>query len=194
MKKQMIYKEVLAMLNDGVEYKAITLAEVARKCNMGKSTLYEYFESKDDMVFNSIIYYANKMLKFFSQSFKITTYEPTLRVWVKSMIVCMKSNKWMVLPWTFQSYITYLNDEDSAKIADLLEKSQNLIIKLLNAIAKRGLNEGYLSNVDENSVNFAYYGAIGTLAEYVDQEYDYNSEEGIALVDLVMEQITKQMQ
>ena len=106
----------------------------------------------------------------------------------------MKSNKWMVLPWTFQSYITYLNDEDSAKIADLLEKSQNLIIKLLNAIAKRGLNEGYLSNVDENSVNFAYYGAIGTLAEYVDQEYDYNSEEGIALVDLVMEQITKQMQ
>ncbi len=194
MKRQLIYKEVLAMLNDGIEYKAITLAEVARRCDMGKSTIYEYFSSKDDMVFNSIIFYANKMLKFFSQSFKITTYEPTLRVWVKSMIVCMKSNKWMVLPWTFKTYITYLNEEDSAKIADLLEKSQSLIIKLLNAIAKRGLNEGYISNVDEQTVNFAYYGAIGTLAEYVDQDFDYNTEEGGALVDLVMEQITKQMQ
>ncbi len=182
------------MLNDGIEYKAITLAEVARRCDMGKSTIYEYFSSKDDMVFNSIIFYANKMLKFFSQSFKITTYEPTLRVWVKSMIVCMKSNKWMVLPWTFKTYITYLNEDDSAKIADLLEKSQSLIIKLLNAIAKRGLNEGYISNVDEQTVNFAYYGAIGTLAEYVDQDFDYNTEEGGALVDLVMEQITKQMQ
>ena len=194
MKRQLIYKEVLAMLNDGIEYKAITLAEVARRCDMGKSTIYEYFSSKDDMVFNSIIFYANKMLKFFSQSFKITTYEPTLRVWVKSMIVCMKSNKWMVLPWTFKTYITYLNEDDSAKIADLLEKSQSLIIKLLNAIAKRGLNEGYISNVDEQTVNFAYYGAIGTLAEYVDQDFDYNTEEGGALVDLVMEQITKQMQ
>ena len=194
MKRQLIYKEVLAMLNDGIEYKAITLAEVARRCDMGKSTIYEYFSSKDDMVFNSIIFYANKMLKFFSQSFKISTYEPTLRVWVKSMIVCMKSNKWMVLPWTFKTYISYLNEEDAEKIASLLEKSQSLIIKLLNAIAKRGLNEGYISNVDEQTVNFAYYGAIGTLAEYVDQDFDYNTEEGGALVDLVMEQITKQMQ
>lgn len=194
MKKQLIYKEVLAMLNEGIEYKAITMAEVARRCDMGKSTIYEYFKSKDDMVYNSIIYYANKMLKFFSQSFKISTYEPTLRIWVKSMIVCMKSNKWMVLPWTFKSYITYLNDEDSARIADLLEKSQGLIIKLLNAIAKKGLNEGYLSVVDETSVAFAYYGAIGTLAEYVDKDFDYNNEEGQNLVNIVMEQITKQMQ
>ncbi len=194
MKRQLIFKEVLSMLNDGVEYKAITLSEIANRCGMGKSTIYEYFDSKDDMVYNSIISYANKMLKFFSQSFKISTYEPTLRIWIKSMIVCMKSNKWMVLPWTFKTYISYLNEEDAAKIADILEKSQSLIIKLLTAIAKRGLNEGYLSRVDEQSISFAYYGAIGTLAEYVDKTFDYNTEEGMGLVDLVMEQITKQMQ
>ena len=31
MKKQLIFKEVLAMLNSGTEYKAITLAEVAKR-------------------------------------------------------------------------------------------------------------------------------------------------------------------
>ena len=82
MKKEMIYEEVLAMLNDRVDYKSITLAEVAKRCNMGKSTIYEYFSSKDEMVFNSIIYYLNKMVKFFSNSFKITTFRTSLRTFI----------------------------------------------------------------------------------------------------------------
>ena len=55
MTKETIYDEVLMMLNARVDYKSITLAEVARRCEIGKSTIYEYFASKDEMIFNPVI-------------------------------------------------------------------------------------------------------------------------------------------
>lgn len=181
------------MLNSGTEYKAITLAEVAKRCKMGKSTIYEYFTSKDEMIYSAIIFYINKMLKFFSSSFKISTFEPSLKIWIKAMMVCMKSNKWMLLPWTFKTYASYLRDEDAARAEDLLGKSQTIIIKLLTAICKKGVAEGYLVEASEESVEYAYYGAIGTLAKYVGEDFDYTSEEGTWLADTITAQIIKHM-
>ncbi len=193
MKKQLIFKEVLAMLNAGTEYKAITLAEVAKRCKMGKSTIYEYFTSKDEMIYNAIIFYINKMLKFFSSSFKISTFEPSLKIWIKAMMVCMKSNKWMLLPWTFNSYSSYLNAEDAARATDLLGKSQTIIIKLLTAICKKGVAEGYIVDESEQSIEYAYYGAIGTLAKYVGEDFDYTSAQGAWLADLITAQLIKHL-
>ncbi len=193
MKKQLIFKEVLAMLNSGAEYKAITLAEVAKRCKMGKSTIYEYFSSKDEMIYNAIIFYINKMLKFFSSSFKISTFEPSIKIWIKAMMVCMKSNKWMLLPWTFNTYASYLNEEDAARASDLLGKSQTIIIKLLTAICKKGVDEGFIVENSEQSIEYAYYGAIGTLAKYVGEDFDYTSEQGTFLTDLIMTHIIKHL-
>ena len=193
MKKQLIFKEVLAMLNAGTEYKAITLAEVAKRCKMGKSTIYEYFTSKDEMIYNAIIFYINKMLKFFSSSFKISTFEPSLKIWIKAMMVCMKSNKWMLLPWTFNSYASYLNAEDSARASDLLGKSQTIIIKLLTAICKKGVAEEYIVDDSEQSIEYVYYGAIGTLAKYVGEDFDYTSPQGAWLIDLITTQLIKHL-
>jgi AcrR family transcriptional regulator len=193
MKKQLIFKEVLAMLNAGTEYKAITLAEVAKRCKMGKSTIYEYFTSKDEMIYNAIIFYINKMLKFFSSSFKISTFEPSLKIWIKAMMVCMKSNKWMLLPWTFKTYASYLDKDDAARAEDLLGKSQTIIIKLLTAICKKGVAEGYIVDYSDASVEYVYYGAIGTLAKYVGEDFDYSSEEGVWLVDTITAHLIKHL-
>ncbi len=181
------------MLNAGTEYKAITLAEVAKRCKMGKSTIYEYFSSKDEMIYNAIIFYINKMLKFFSSSFKISTFEPSIKIWVKAMMVCMKSNKWMLLPWTFNTYSTYLDKEDAARATDLLGKSQTIIIKLLTAICKKGEAEGFVVDTTESSIEYAYYGAIALLAKYVGEDFDYTSAQGTWLTDYVIAQITKHL-
>lgn len=193
MKKQLIFKEVLAMLNSGAEYKAITLAEVAKRCKMGKSTIYEYFNSKDEMIYSAIIFYINKMLKFFSSSFKISTFEPSLKIWIKAMMVCMKSNKWMLLPWTFKTYSSYLTKEDSARAEDLLGKSQTIIIKLLTAICKKGVAEEYIVECSDSSIEYVYYGAIGTLAKYVGEDFDYTSPEGAWLTDTIVAQVIKHL-
>lgn len=194
MTKETIYDEVLMMLNARVDYKSITLAEVARRCQIGKSTIYEYFASKDEMVFNSMLYYLNRMIRFFSQGFKITTYRASMKTFIKAVMITMKANFWMVMPWTFlDNYGVYFTEEDEQTISNLLYKSQELILTLFTSICKLGEQEGTLFKLNEFNINFAYNGIIGELTENIDAEYDIDSDEAKELMDNLTLAVTKQL-
>ncbi len=194
MKKEMIYEEVLSMLNDRVDYKSITLSEVAKRCEMGKSTIYEYFTSKDEMVFNSIIYYLNKMIKFFSSNFKVTTFRASLKTFLKAVIITMKANFWMVMPWTFlDNYAPFLSQDNADTITEMLYKCREVIVNLFTKICEKGEDEGTLYKLDDVYLNFAFCGIIGALTEEVDKDFDLESEDARYLVDDLCACVVKQL-
>lgn len=194
MKKELIYEEVLAMLNDRVDYKSITLSEVAKRCGMGKSTLYEYFASKDEMVFNSIIFYLNRMVKFFSAGFKITTFRASLKTFIKAVIITMKANFWMVMPWTFlDNYAPFLNEDDADTITEMLYKCKEVILSLFTSICEKGEEEDVLFKIDDVDINFAYNGIIGSLSEEVDSEFDFEDEDSKLFIDDLCSCVVKQL-
>jgi AcrR family transcriptional regulator len=194
MKKEMIYEEVLSMLNDRVDYKSITLSEVAKRCEMGKSTIYEYFTSKDEMVFNSIIYYLNKMIKFFSSNFKVTTFRASLKTFLKAIIITMKANFWMVMPWTFlDNYAPFLSQDNADTITEMLYKCREVIVNLFTKICEKGEDEGTLYKLDDVYLNFAFCGIIGALTEEVDKDFDLESEDARYLVDDLCACVVKQL-
>ena len=194
MKKEVIYEEVLEMLNDRVDYKSITLQEVAKKCGMGKSTIYEYFSSKDEMVFNSIIYYLNRMMKFFSTNFKITTFRTSLKTFLKAIIITMKANYWMVMPWTFlDNYAPFFTEENSDTITEMLYKCKEVIVALFTHICEKGEEEGTLYKIDDLYLNFAFNGIIGSLSEEVDNEFDLESEDAKYLIEDLCSCVVKQL-
>ena len=194
MKKELIYEEVLGMLNDRVDYKSITLSEVAKRCGMGKSTIYEYFASKDEMVFNSIIFYLNRMIKFFSNGFKVSTFRASLKTFIKAVIITMRANFWMVMPWTFlDNYAPFLTEEDAGTIEEMLYKCKEVIIALFTSICEEGEEEGTLFKIDDVSINFAYNGLIGSLTEEIDSEYDYESEDAKLFIDDLCSCVVKQL-
>lgn len=194
MKKELIYEEVLSMLNDRVDYKSITLSELAKRCGMGKSTIYEYFTSKDEMVFNSIIFYLNRMVKFFSAGFKITTFRASLKTFIKAVIITMKANYWMVMPWTFlDNYAPFLNEEDADTITEMLYKCKEVILSLFTSICEKGEEEGVLFKIDDLSINFAYNGIIGSLTEEIDNEYNLEDEESKLFIEDLCSCVVKQL-
>lgn len=194
MKRELIYEEVLAMLNDRVDYKSITLSEVAKRCEMGKSTIYEYFASKDEMVFNSIIFYLNRMIKFFSDGFKVSTFRASLRTFIKAVTITMKANFWMVMPWTFlDNYAPFLTEEDADTITEMLYKCKEVILTLFTAICHKGEEEGTLFKIDDSTINFAYNGVIGSLSEEVDSEYDLETEDAKIFIDTLCSCVVKQL-
>lgn len=194
MKKEMIYEEVLAMLNDRVDYKSITLSEVAKRCGMGKSTIYEYFASKDEMVFNSIIFYLNRMVKFFSAGFKVTTFRASLKTFIKAVIITMKANFWMVMPWTFlDNYAPFLAEEDADTITEMLYKCKEVILALFTSICEKGEEEGVLFEISDSAINFAYNGIIGSLSEEVDAEYDLEDDDSKAFIEELATNVVKQL-
>lgn len=194
MKKELIYDEVLSMLNDRVDYKSITLQEVARRCDMGKSTIYEYFKSKDEMVFNSIIFYLNKMIKFFSSSFEITTFRTSLKTFLKAVVITMKANYWMVMPWTFTDfYAPFLSEEDAEVISNTLYKCREVIFSLFSNICEKGEDEGTLFEYSASALNFAFNGMVGSLCEEVDGKYDLDTPESIGFINDICSCVVKQL-
>jgi len=194
MKREIIYDEVLSMLNDRVDYKSITLSKVARRCGMGKSTIYEHFKSKDEMVFNSIIFYLNKMIKFFSSSFQISTFRTSLKTFLKAIIITMKANYWMVMPWTFiDNYAPFLQEEDAETITNTLYKCREVIFSLFKEICEKGEDEGTLYDYSTSALNFAFNGIIGSLSEEVDGNFDLEAEESATLIDDLCAGVVKQL-
>lgn len=194
MKKEIIYEEVLSMLNDRVDYKSITLSDVAKRCEMGKSTIYEYFSSKDEMIYNSIIYYLNKMIKFFSSSFKVTTFRSSLKTFLKAIIITMKANYWMVMPWTFlDNYAPFLSENNADTITEMLYKCREVIYTLFTQICEKGEEEGTLYKIDDVYLNFAFCGIIGALTEEIDKDFDFDSDDAKYLVDDLCSCVVKQL-
>ncbi len=194
MKKERIYSEVLAMLNDRVDYKSITLLEVARRCDMGKSTIYEYFSSKDEMIFNSMIYYLNNMVKFFSESFNVTDFYGSLKTYIRAVMISMKGNYWMVMPWTFtDNYSSFLIEEDAKVVDNMLHKCQKIIYTLFTTILEKGQEEGEIGEVVESNVKFAFNALILSITEKMDKNLDVTSDDVEKFISDLCDCIVKQM-
>lgn len=194
MRKEDIYNEVINMLNDRIDYKSITLAEVARRCDMGKSTIYEFVKSKDELVYESILFYLNKMLKTFVENFEITTFRKSLKTYIKAVAITMKANFWLVYPWTFtDNYSGFLLEEDAKVLEDMLNKGRSIVYTLFSSILEKGAEEDVLYKYDENQKNFAFNGLISSLAGAVSPTFDVESAENQEFIENLCSCVVKQL-
>ncbi len=58
--QKLIYESVIAIISEG---KAdFTVSEIAERANVGKGTVYEYCKSKEELVSDAILYYADNVI------------------------------------------------------------------------------------------------------------------------------------
>lgn len=181
MKKELIYEEVLDMLNNDCDYQSITLSTIAKRCDMGKSTIYEYFTSKDEMIFSSLVYYMKTAIKQFDIRWNSMKLEEALRTYIKILITNMKSNYWMVMPWTFDTFKAYFPEKNRLAVDKLLNDGQNLVIAVLESISRR--DDGVLTLGTHENVRFVFFALIGTIASRINNTYDTESNECTELIN-----------
>ena len=177
MKTELIYNEVISMLNSGADYQSITLSEIAKRCDIGKSTIYEYFSSKDEMVFNSLVYYLDNVIKYFDNEWE-GDFEDRMALFIKIIIVTMKANKWLVLPWTFDIYKSYFTQENQEAVTNLLSSAQNLIMSTFELIVNNNFD-----NIKEDNIEFAFLGLVAYLSNNIDKDIDITGEKCNNLVN-----------
>lgn len=187
MKTEAIYNEVIAMLNNGADYQTITLSEIAKRCDMGKSTIYEYFSSKDEMVFNSLIYYLDQVIKYFDNDWG-GDYNTTMGLLIKVIIATMKANKWIVLPWTFDSYKRYFTPENQIAVTNLLASAQQLVMSTFSTVINNNFD-----NIAQDNIDFAYYGLVTYLAHNITEDIDISSNECANLVNKCINLVKEQL-
>lgn len=57
-KVEALYQAIMALFVEGADLNTLTVAEIARKAGIGKGTVYEYFDNKEEMIADAAYYFA----------------------------------------------------------------------------------------------------------------------------------------
>lgn len=58
-KKEALYAAVVDFINEGADMNKLTVSEIASKAGIGKGTVYEYFDNKEELISSAILYNIN---------------------------------------------------------------------------------------------------------------------------------------
>ena len=68
--QERIYEGILDLIDEKSDISSIKVAEIAKRAGIGKGTVYEYCDSKEQLIVDAIIYMADKETKLIANSIK----------------------------------------------------------------------------------------------------------------------------
>lgn len=115
----------------------VSVAEIAKEANVSQVTIYNYFQSKDNLVSEVIIYYVNKVWEEYEQLFNSDRSFPEK---VKGIIFDKKMIANEINEDFFNHFMKEYRREDSYIKQFYVEKTLPSLIKLFN----EGKEQGYV--------------------------------------------------
>ncbi|GMQ58538.1 TetR/AcrR family transcriptional regulator [Vallitalea sediminicola] len=145
-KKNLLYESAMTiMIREGVN--GLTISKVANEANIGKSTVYEYFNSKDELIYKTINYMAERYVEEIQQ--KLFTdnngFEITIKGLIRVIITTIKQGN--------TNFIFMISECDKTfkSKADIHEQIKNIMLgvrmklyNLLEDIIELGVDEGII--------------------------------------------------
>ena len=61
-KKEAVYEAVINLVRTGKSYHNMKVADIAVEAGIGKGTIYEYFDSRDTLIAETVMYFLDRYL------------------------------------------------------------------------------------------------------------------------------------
>lgn len=147
-KQRLLFDGVIKIMKTGSDIKSTTVAEIASAAGVGKGTVYEYFESKEQLIFGAIIYMFTRELTEYEQAIESgDTFENKIDMVLKRIQYNFE-DKSSVLHLLFQTVRSkdmeeYLNEEERYKCIE------DYIFNILDKLIQSGIDEGIINSADD---------------------------------------------
>jgi len=161
-KKQNILEAALHLFMDlGVQ--KVSISDIAKKANVSQVTIYNYFESKHNLVHQVFLYYIDKATSNFE---KVIYSDMPFPEKIKMLIF----NKKEIASSINEEFYQYLMKEYSSE-GNYIEKIYaEKAVPYLNLLFKEGKENGYIDqNLSEEAMLFYIY----MLKDYIQREEVY---------------------
>lgn len=182
--KDKIVDIVIKHINSGVNIDEVSVQTIASEAGIGKSTIYEYFTSKEELVdeaFLSLVDYYEKVL---FKNIRTSNFEGSMKRQILAVINVMTDAK-LLMEAIFQNNNS---PKFSRKVIERIQQTQKTFEKQINSFYKMGLDEKIITDkcYDEKS-NHIVKALMSSLSiQYVTKETNLNLEE---IVDLIYDSI-----
>ncbi len=185
--KDRIIEVVIEYIKSNVDVTQISLSEIAKKAHIGKSTVYEYFKNKDQLICDTYLYMLNEYEKYLlkpivSQSFKDAFYEQIL-----SILNAMKDAKNLVETiFSQQKHINLMNEKVvDHKLKVIKDKMEERFLEIFTLGAKEKVID---INVEYNTTRGYVIQALitGLLFQFINEQTNLDEK---ALLDLIYKEV-----
>ncbi|NBG88568.1 TetR/AcrR family transcriptional regulator [Isachenkonia alkalipeptolytica] len=171
-KQELIYEATLSLIEDNYQLTQIKVGDIAKKANIGKGTIYEYFDSKEEVISEAIAY----MIKGWVQELEDILeenegFEKSFRSILRNIFPMMEKKQQIFMGFLMLSKSSE-NSVDS--LHKLMEKNnediQKKLLHLYEKIVDKSLEEGIINEKpDLFDWYFAVNSAIMCVLIYEDQ-------------------------
>ena len=145
-KKELIYEATLSLIEDNYQLTQIKVGDIAKKANIGKGTIYEYFTSKEEVISEAIAY----MIKGWVQDLEDIldeneSFEKSFRSILRNIFPMMEKKHQVFMGFLMLGKSSE-NSVDS--LHQLMEKNneeiQKKVIRLYEKIVDKSLAKGII--------------------------------------------------
>ncbi|HHU55777.1 MAG TPA: TetR/AcrR family transcriptional regulator [Acholeplasmataceae bacterium] len=179
--KNKIIDVIIDYIKAGVNLDIISMQKIANEVGIGKSTLYEYFQSKQDLIEHVYIYLINHYHERLQAIDYLNNFETILKNQIKLIIEVMDEAK-TIMEAILQNTSNFV--DNNKLVIKEIEKVNRSMEKQFFSILELGYKEQIISNkyLDISS-QYIVKGLIGSLsAQYVSGNTHFTEEEVIDFI------------
>lgn len=187
--KDKIIKVVIDYIKQDKDVNQIPLSEIAKKANIGKSTVYEYFENKEALIQDTYMYLLNYYEQQILKPLKEKTFKKAFIEQISKILGAMKDAKRLVETMlNNHNQINFLNNQ---VVEEKMNEISNHMEKRFLEIFKIGVLEKYIpDDIKESPTRGYVIQALitGLLFQFINKQTDLTEE---ALLDLIYVEVYK---
>lgn len=160
-KREMIYEATLSLIEDNYQLTQIKVGDIAKEANIGKGTIYEYFDSKEEVISETIAY----MIKGWVQSLERildenNLFEESYRKILRELFPMMEKKHQIFMGFMMLSKSSETSVDSLHKMMEKNnEEIQKAVLHLYEKIVDRSLEEGIIK---EKPKVFDWYFAVNS--------------------------------
>ncbi len=186
--KDKIIHVLVDHIKQGNNLNDISLAQIAHAADIGKSTVYEYFKNKEDMISSTYAYLLSQYQNILLEDIPMVDFKTAFTAQIKRILVVMSDAK---------SIMDAIMNIQLDGIPSLKLEHQKLMVNIqeqmndrFTEIMKLGIVSGeiVLTNITPYSKHIIQALISGILLQYVKGEMDL-SDDGVC--ELIYEQVLK---
>jgi AcrR family transcriptional regulator len=161
--------EAARRLFASIGYRGTSMEDVANGAGMGKSTLYRYFESKEELFLEIVDMTVDELLEVVEESAAHTN-STISRLGLKGLAFIQRYRDIQILLNSLITEASRGNQAMAGKAREVLERTANYLAKDLRS----GMEEGVFRSMDYEAVSYALIGIaeLAATREIVDRDLD----------------------
>lgn len=180
-----IFNATLELINES-GLSGTSMSKIAKRANISSSTIYVYFENKEDLLLKLYLRVKNKMnFEMYKNIDESDSFEVVYKTVLKKFINFISNNK---------DYFLFMEQfQNSPIIQSISKEDTNEIVIPLNKLYSSGKKQGAIKDIDNNLLTiYTFYPAMQFVKDYFNGKVDLNEETIDQIVKLSWEAIKKQ--